>query len=86
MFRNACFESKTKSNVKRKGKQDYVDKNLVFIALVWELDVDFVLFADIGDDGSFPPDDLWVIFCVHIYRQLETPENLKENKERIRAL
>lgn len=49
---------------------------LVFVILLWELDVNIVLSADVGDDGTLAANDFGVILGVHSDGQLEAPECL----------
>lgn len=49
---------------------------LVFVILLWELDVNIMLSADVGDDGTLAANDFGVILGVHSDGQLEAPECL----------
>lgn len=49
---------------------------LVFIILLWELDVNIMLSADVCNNGSLAADDFRVILGVHSDGQLEAPECL----------
>lgn len=49
---------------------------LVFIILLRELDVNIMLSADGGNDGTLAAYDFGVILGVHSDGQLETPECL----------
>lgn len=55
---------------------------LVLIVLLWELDVDVVLGADVGDDGALAADDFGVILGVHSDGQLEAPECLQRGRHK----
>lgn len=50
---------------------------LVFIILLWELDVHIMLCADVCDDGALAADDFWVILWVHSDGQFEALECLQ---------
>lgn len=50
---------------------------LVVVVLVWELDVNVVLCADVGYYGPLTANDLGVILRVHSDGQLEAPEGLQ---------
>lgn len=44
---------------------------LVFVVLLWELDVHIMLCADACDDGALAANDFWVILWIHSDGQLE---------------
>lgn len=50
---------------------------LVFVILLWELDVNVMLSAYVCYNGSFSADDFGVILWVHSDGQLITPECLQ---------
>ena len=50
---------------------------LVFIILLWELDVNIMLSADVCNNGSLAANDFGVILGVHSDGQLEAPECLQ---------
>lgn len=49
---------------------------LVFIILLWELDVNIVLSTDVCNNGTLAADDFGVILGVHSDGQLVAPECL----------
>ena len=51
--------------------------HLLFVPFVGELDVDVVVFADLGDDGSFAADDLGVELGIYGDDHLEAPQSLR---------
>lgn len=50
---------------------------LVFIILLWKLDVNIMLSADVCYNGTLSADDFGVILGVHSDGQLMTPECLQ---------
>lgn len=50
---------------------------LIFIVLLWELDVDVMLRADVSNNGTLAANDFGVILGVHSDGQLEAPECLR---------
>ena len=55
--------------------------HLVLVVLLWELDVNVVLRADVGNDGTLSPDDFGVILGFHSDGQLVTPECLQRQRQ-----
>lgn len=50
--------------------------HLLLIAFVRELHVDVVVFADLGDHGSFAADDFGVVFRVYGEGHFVAPQGL----------
>lgn len=49
---------------------------LVYIILLWELDVNIMLGADVCNDGTLATNDFGMILGVHSDGQLKAPECL----------
>lgn len=58
------------------------DQILVLRILLWELDVDIMGIADLGDDSSTATNDLGVVGWVHVHFQPEVAQLLQKSPER----